>query len=233
MKNTEILEINHTFNAEDTAKYIKPFIFLRGYATAKGFQQMQIALSVAELMHEGQCRKDGTPYILHPLKVCCTLVNCKIDDDIILAAALCHDILEDCTDKLPFKGRELITEFGLSPEVLEIVALLSKEPGLNEHELSVYFSKIRDNPKALLIKLSDRLHNSSTLYEFTMPKMRKYIDETKLFIIPLASHGKKYYPQYRDALVNLKNNIQSLNNSMDVMLKRFEDMQKGQTNGQE
>lgn len=234
MKSTEILEIDHSFNPEDTAQYIKPYMFLKGFATAKNLQQTLIALAIARNLHDGQYRKDGAPYILHPLKVCTTLVSYGIDDDIILAAALCHDVLEDCGDKLPFKGRELITEFGLKPEVLEIVSLLSKESGLNDHELSIYFNRIKENPKALLVKLSDRLHNSSTLYEFTLPKMHKYIRETSMFLIPMASYGKRYYPQYMNALVILKNNIQSLNHSMEIMLNRCEaEMQKGQTNGQE
>jgi GTP pyrophosphokinase len=222
MRSIERIEIDHAFNPEDTAKYIKSFMFLMGYATAKHLDQTLLALSIARHFHDGQYRKDGAPYILHPLKVCSTLVSHDIDDDVILAAALCHDVLEDCSDKLPFSGRELITEYGLNPEVLQIVELLSKEPGLNEHELGIYFNKIKENPKALLIKLSDRLHNSSTLYEFTIPKMHKYIKETNDFILPMASYGKRYYPQYRNTFVNLQDNIQSLNHSMQVMPERCE-----------
>lgn len=222
MENNEILAMDHAFNPDDTAQYIKSYMFIKGFAMAKNLRQTLIALAVARHMHEGQYRKDGAPYIVHPLKVCTTLVSYGIDDDIMLAAALCHDVLEDCQDKLPFRGRELITEFGLDPEVLEIVTLLSKDHGLNDHALSVYFNKIKQNPKALLVKLSDRLHNSSSLYEFTIPKMHAYIRETSMFILPMASYGKRYYPQYMNALVILKNNIQSLNHSMEIMLERFE-----------
>lgn len=80
--------------------------------------------------------------IVLPLKVCSTLINYGIDDDTTLAAALLHDLLEDCSDKLPLKGRELITEYHLSQEVLDIITLLTKESGLGEYELSVYFKKI-------------------------------------------------------------------------------------------
>jgi GTP pyrophosphokinase len=230
MKANEIIEMDHTFDPKDTAVYIKSYMFIKGFAVAKGLEQTLIALAVARHLHDGQYRKDGTPYIQHPLKVCSTLISYGIDDDIILASALCHDILEDCKDKLPFDGRELVTEFGLSPEVLEITSLLSKESGLNDHELSVYFDKIKKNPKALLVKLSDRLHNSSTLYEFTIPKMHKYIRETSMFLIPMASYGKRFYPKYSKQLTILKSNIQSLNHSMEIMLKKFEE-EKGVDNG--
>ena len=62
-------------------------------------------------------------------------MNYGIDDDVTLAAALLHDLLEDCSDKLPLKGRELITEYHLSQEVLDIITLLTKESGLDDYEL--------------------------------------------------------------------------------------------------
>lgn len=202
--------------------YLKTFMFIKGYAKAKNLQQTWIALAYAKRLHSGQYRKDGVPYISHPLKVCSTLINYGIDDDIVLAAALLHDVVEDCSDQLPMHGEELV-KHGLDPEVLELVNLLSKPSGLSQKELEVYFNAIRDNPKALLIKLSDRLHNSATIYTFSLEKMRKYINETNDFIIPIASHGKLYYPQYTNALGILKSNIYSLNHAMEIMLNKFEE----------
>jgi GTP pyrophosphokinase len=223
MKSNEILEMNHAFNEADTAKYIASYMFIQGFATGKNLQQTLTSLAVARHFHDGQYRKDGTPYIQHPLKVCSTLISYGIDDDITLAAALLHDVIEDCQDKLPYGGNELVTEYGIEPEVIRIVTLLSKESGMDDHELSVYFDKIRKDPKALLIKLSDRLHNSSTLYEFTLPKMKKYLRETSMWLIPMASYGKRYYPQYAPAIRILKSNIYALNHSMEIMLQKFEE----------
>lgn len=213
------LKMNDTFNENDIPKYIKSLIFIKGFAVAKNLQQTIIALSVARRLHEGQYRKDGMPYISHPLKVCTTLISYGIDDDVTLAAALLHDVLEDC--QLPLKGRELISDFTISEEVLDIITLLTKESGLDSHELNIYFKKIEGNHKAALIKLADRLHNSSTLYTFTFEKMEKYIKETNEYILPMASYCKNYYPQYTNAFTILKSNIYSLNNSMNVMLKKF------------
>ncbi len=207
--------------------YMKSYMFIKGFAVGRELRQTMIALSLARKFHDGQYRKDGTPYISHPLKVCSTLISYGVENDITLAASLLHDVLEDCKDKLPLSGRELVTEYHLSQEILDIIQLLTKESGMNDRELNVYFKKIEGQPQAALIKLSDRLHNSSTLYTFTFPKMRKYIRETSMFLIPMASYCKKYYPEYANAFGILKSNIESMNHSMDVMLSKIEAMENG------
>jgi GTP pyrophosphokinase len=217
MNEKEMLVIYQPFNEEDAKVYNKSFMFIKGVAINARLNQTLIALNVARQMHEGQHRKDGTPYFLHPLKVCTTLIGYGICDDVTLAASLLHDVLEDCQHKLPMGGKELVSEYGINHEVYEIVQLLTKKSGLNDYELSVYFNNIKKNPKALLIKLSDRLHNSQTLYTFSHNKLKKYIRETDLFLIPLSQYGKSHYPQYTNAFSILKNNIYSLNNSMKII----------------
>lgn len=222
-KNREPLKMFDEFNQEDAIIYNKSYMFIKGFAVGKGnnLPNTLCALSLARRLHDGQYRKDGVPYIYHPLKVCTTLINLGIDDDITLAASLLHDVIEDCQDKLPLNGRELVTEYHLDPEVVKIVRLLSKDSGLDNYELSVYFENIKQNPKALLIKLSDRLHNSSSLYAFTPKKMQEYIKETETFIIPMAKYGKAYYPQYMNAFAMLKSQIYSLNHSMKVISENY------------
>lgn len=77
----KIIELNETFNKFDTDKYIKSYMFIKGFAVAKNLKQTLIALAVARHFHNGQYRKDGNPYIIHPLKVCTTLISYGIDDD--------------------------------------------------------------------------------------------------------------------------------------------------------
>lgn len=223
--NTPMISMNDEFEEKDTAQYIKSYMFLKGYAMGKGLNQTLMALTLAQKFHDGQYRKDGTPYFLHPLKVCSTLVSYGIDDDTTLAAALLHDVLEDCIDQLPMGGEELCSKYNLSTEILEIIQILTKESGLDDNALGVYFKRIEENPKAALIKLSDRLHNSSTLYTFTTAKMRKYIRETDMFLIPMASYCKKYYPAQTRAFAIMKSSIESMNRSMDIMLKRIENLE--------
>ena len=226
MKDREIVAMNDGYNKSEENQYVKSYMFIKGYAMAKNLKQTLIALAYARRLHDGQYRKDGAPYIVHPLKVCSTLINYGIDDDIVLAASLLHDVIEDCADRLPLHGKELVVEHGLNPEVLEIVNLLTKRSGLDQYELGEYFLKIRDNPKALLVKLSDRLHNSGTLYTFSWQKMRKYVKETTDFVLPCASYGKLYYPEYTNVFSALKSGIYSLNHSMEIMLDKFEEHDK-------
>ena len=223
MKEKEIIPMMQEFNQDDKAVYISSYMFIKGFAIELNLKQTLIALAVARRMHEGQYRKDGTPYLLHPLKVCSTLYSYGIKEDVILAAALLHDVLEDCQDKLPLGGKELIFEYGVNEEVYHIVELLTKESGLSDYELSVYFDKIKRDPRALLVKLADRLHNSQTLYAHSHDKLKKYCRETNLFIIPMARYGKSYYPLYTNVLSVLKGNIYSLNHSMEIVVDMYDE----------
>ena len=226
-KQDKIIPMNDIFDENEAVKYMKSYMFIKGFAFGKGLRQTILSLAVARRLHEGQYRKDGTPYISHPLKVCTTLISYGIEDDVTLSAALLHDVLEDCKEKLPLEGSELVLEYGLDQEILEIIRLLTKESGLDDYELSVYFKRIEENPKAALIKLADRLHNSSTLYTFSNERMKKYLRETKKFMIPMAPYCKKYYPEYNNAFCILKNNIEMLNSTMMVMLEKLEEGAKG------
>lgn len=226
-----LIPMNDEFPEEETAQYIKSFMFIKGFAMGRRLPQTQKALYLARKLHDGQHRKDGTPYISHPLKVCSTLISYDVDDDATLAAALLHDALEDCQDKLPQGGQELVNVYHLNPEVLELIQMLTKKSGMSDYELNVYFKRIEGNPKAALIKLSDRLHNSSTLYTFSNQKMRKYLRETSMFLIPMASYCKKYYPEYSNAFSILKSSIESMNRSMSIMLKKIEEIENGKAAG--
>lgn len=219
------IPMNDVFPAEEQAQYAKAFMFIKGFAMGRRLPQTHKALYLAQSLHNGQYRKDGTPYICHPLKVCSSLISYDVDDDATLAAALLHDVLEDCGDKFPMAGQELVSEHHMSPEVLELIRLLTKRSGLSDEELNVYFKRIECNSKAALIKLSDRLHNSSTLYTFSEQKMEKYLRETSMFLIPMASYCKKHYPEYANAFSILKTNIESMNHSMSIMLQRIKAME--------
>ena len=101
---------------EEEWQYIKSYMFIKGFAVGKDLKKTQTALALAKQLHAGQYRKDGTPYISHPLKVCSTLISYGIDDDTTLAAALLHDVLEDSGDRLPGGGEEYTSWYD-EPEI--------------------------------------------------------------------------------------------------------------------
>lgn len=226
MAENNLFPMDDDYCEQETFHYIKPYMFIKGYAMGKGLPQTMLALPIAWKLHNGQYRRSGEPYVTHPLKVCSALISYGVDDDITLASAILHDVLEDCGDQLPDGGQSLVREYGISEQVVETISILSKRSGLNDQELAAYFRKIEKNPQAALIKLADRLHNSGSLYTFTDEKMAKYLRETNLFLIPMASYCKKYYPQYANAFSILKSSITALNGSMAAMLARVSQGQK-------
>ena len=200
------------------------YLFIKGYAIAKEMRNTIIALSVAINYHDGQYRKGGAPYIIHPLTVTSYLIELGIDDDVICAAAILHDVIEDCD--LPDNGIELVKKYQLDNEVLELVRLLTREkapentPPEVKFELErQYYKMLYDFPKALIIKCSDRTNNCSTIDAFTIEKMKKYINETKEFVYPLCNHGKSYYPEYSHAVTIIKYLIVSICETVASILK--------------
>lgn len=186
------------------------YLFLKGYAIAKEMRNTLIALSVATQLHEHQKRKGGEPYIIHPLEVASYLINLNIDDDNTIAAAILHDVVEDCDIQNPYT--DLCKKYDLSREVVDIVLLLtkSKDYKITDPNEEKYYSRIKTNKKALIIKLSDRANNLSTIDVFTKKKMINYVDETKNLIFPLCKYGKAYYPELSKAITIIKYQMVSI-----------------------
>ncbi len=90
MENQYSILMNDTYDEADSVKYIKVYMFIKGYALGKGLPQTLIALPVGRKLHDGQYRKSGEPYFTHPLKVCSTLISLGVDDDITLWILFMH-----------------------------------------------------------------------------------------------------------------------------------------------
>ena len=215
--------------------YTETYMFIKGYATALKLGNTLKALPMCVIIHDGQYRKGKMefeneqyqiPYVVHCLKVCSTLIALDLplerhDLDILLAAALLHDTLEDQPQKFPHAGEEFMSQYGLDPEVLHLVKLVTKRTGASQEELRTYFNVISGNPLATLLKLSDRSHNSESMYEMTPEKIRKYIKESREGIYPMASYGKNHYPEFSNGITILKSKIESLVNTTEALLEMF------------
>jgi len=144
------------------------------------------ALRFAKHYHGNQLRKSGEAFYLHPLAVAQKLLQVTQDQNTLLAALL-HDILENTVVTRP----QLEATFG--KEITVIVATVS-----NLHDKSTRKIKLKkinkfvqlsssDNPKVLLVKLYDRLHNMETLLGHKSATKRKQIaQETLEYFVPLA-----------------------------------------------
>ncbi len=147
--------------------------------------QLQKAYDTAERLHAGVKRKSGEPYITHPLAVATIAAEIGMDTT-TLVAALLHDTVED-TD---YSLEELTDDFG--PEVarlvdgvtkLDKVALGSAAEGETVRKMVVAMSQ---DPRVLVIKVCDRLHNMRTMRFLPPEKQEKKARETLEVIAPLA-----------------------------------------------
>lgn len=154
--------------------------------------ELQHAIDVAAKAHDGQTRKSGEPYIIHPLAVAKTLIDWEMDIDSVLAGVL-HDTVEDTDLTL----EEIETLFGVDVAFLVDGVTKVGQARSGMRDLQDYSSQTKDNLSKLLIavgkdvrviiiKLADRLHNMNTLEYMPVEKQKKIARETMEVFAPLA-----------------------------------------------
>ena len=150
------------------------------------------AVELAKKAHEGQFRKTGEPYIVHPLAVKKILEEWGMDEDTIIAGVL-HDTVEDTSVTLD----DIRKEFGDSVAFLVdgVTKLSTARAGMRD--IDTYLPETKDNflrllialgadIRVLIIKLADRLHNIRTLSALPPDKQKKIAKETLEVFAPLA-----------------------------------------------
>eukprot|EP00210_Caulerpa_lentillifera_P005772 g5519.t1 len=149
-----------------------------------------VGLSFAHHAHEGQFRKSGEPFIIHPVEVARILAELRADADTIVAGLL-HDTVED-TDRLTFE--EIGERFGESVQmIVEGETRLTKINGgskssanLRDLDFQRFFDSISRDVRVLLVKLADRLHNMRTMDSMHLTQQIKKAKETLEIYGPLA-----------------------------------------------
>lgn len=146
------------------------------------------AYDVAAKMHEGQLRKSGEPYLIHPMAVVKILAELGMDED-TLVAGLLHDVVEDTE----YTNEQLRQEFGEEVELLvDGVTKIGSLQYENKEErqaetLRKMFLAMSKDIRVLIIKLVDRLHNLRTINYMTPNKIVEKCSETLDIYAPLAS----------------------------------------------
>lgn len=145
------------------------------------------AYEFAREMHEGQYRKSGEPYIIHPVNVAIILADLGLDDNAI-AAGLLHDVVEDtdCSSlDLERKFNEEVAFLVEGVTKLDKIQCHSKE----ERQLESYrkmFIAMAQDVRVIIIKLADRLHNMRTMSFQSPEKQKRIAQETLEIYSPLA-----------------------------------------------
>ena len=152
------------------------------------------AYRFAEECHRDQVRKTGDPYITHPLDAAATVADLQLDASAV-AAALIHDVQEDCG----ISNAELTKRFGREvahlvdgATKLDRIAWKAPEEAVRDREaqaenLRKMFLAMARDVRVVIIKLADRLHNMRTLYALSPAKQRLVAQETMEIYAPLAS----------------------------------------------
>ncbi len=160
--------------------------------------------------HEGQVRKSGEPYAVHPILVASIASHFSKEEDLI-ATALLHDVVEDTNYNLEF------IEEKWGDDIAHMVDGLTKIDEIREHELvpsssnkklissAMTFRKMLiasiDDVRVLVVKLCDRLHNMLTLDALPHNKQLRIAEETLVVYVPIA---------HRLGISTVKNTLEDL-----------------------
>ena len=171
-----------------SALYEELISSVRKYHPSTDISMIEKAYRIARDAHEGQVRKSGEPYIIHPLCVGIILADLELDKETIVAGLL-HDVVEDTV----MTTEEITREFGA--EVALLVDGVTKLGQLNysadkvevqAENLRKMFLAMAKDIRVILIKLADRLHNMRTLKFMPPHKQKEKARETMDIYAPIA-----------------------------------------------
>jgi GTP pyrophosphokinase len=166
----------------------------RQYLPSTGVALVERALEFASRCHEGQFRRSGDPAITHPLHTAYSMAELQLDAETV-AAALLHDVQEDCG----VSNQELRQLFGEGvASLVEGVTKLGQIPWetledraagerMQAENLRKMFLAMARDLRVVLIKLADRLHNMLTLYALPREDQVRIARETLEIYAPLAA----------------------------------------------
>ena len=149
-------------------------------------EKIRSAYECAAAAHEGQKRKNGDPYIIHPLSVAEIIVEMGLDTD-----SICAGLLHDCIEDTSFGYDEIAQMFGTTvADLVDGVTRLgqirySKEQEQMEDLRKMLIAMAKDI-RVILIKLADLLHNMRTIQFMSEAKQRSKSLETMEIYAPIA-----------------------------------------------
>ncbi len=161
---------------------------VRKYHPSDDISMIEKAYQVAYKAHEGQVRKSGEPYIIHPLCVAIILADLELDKESIVAGLL-HDVVEDTI----MTSEQLRQEFGEEVELivdgvtkLGQLSYSADKIEVQAENLRKMFLAMAKDIRVILVKLADRLHNMRTAKYWSPEKQKEKARETMDIYAPIA-----------------------------------------------
>ena len=179
---------------------------LLGAVGAGSYPSIPAALEFAKESHSDQARKDGSPYIGHPLRVALRLLETGgLKGPDLLCAALLHDVVEDCGVELA-QVREL---FGKkTADLVRAMTLPELREGQSKSERDqAHFSSLSwESRDAQILRSADRLDNVLTMGSvFPEERRAEYLEDTESGLVPLIlACNTALYHALQDAVANAK-----------------------------
>ena len=197
-----------------TEKSNKMFTFLRGVCSDRRHPNLQAALGYAREMHKDQRRKSGEPYIIHPLSLACDAVGMNLNDDVLLAMLLLHDIPEDIGVN--------VMELPVDDETKSAVERMTfrQMSGETKYEAKKrYYHGLSLDKYSVIGKGFDRRNNLSTSAK-TMSKASivKNCFETWFLLMPMLKESKLVYPDYSNQMHTLRTCLTGYVDTLSVLV---------------
>ncbi len=161
---------------------------LSEYLDDQAVNLVRQAYICAEKAHEGQFRRSGEPYIIHPLAVARILAGLRMDPQTLMAALL-HDVIEDtdvAKEELAAQFGDVVAELVDGVSKLTQIEFKSKAEAQAENFRKMTLAMAKDI-RVILVKLADRLHNMRTLGPLNPEKRRRIATETLDIYAPIAN----------------------------------------------
>ena len=160
---------------------------LESYLPKDEIKKIIEAFNFAEKAHQGQKRKSGHDFIIHPVEVATHLARLELEPTVIISGLL-HDVIEDTK----FNSNDIEKKFGneVSTIVSSLTKLTADENNLIENidqkNMRRFLVSVAKDVRVMIIKLADRLHNVETLKYLNPEKRKKIAKETLSIHAPLA-----------------------------------------------
>lgn len=191
----------------------KMYTYLRGFLTGARMDEAVRALQYARDKHNSQIRKDGTPYIVHPLSMTCYAIALGLRNENVICTLLLHDICEDCNvevDALPFNSA---IKTGVRYMTVKKFATDKSKIETKRR----YFKELLESREALLCKAFDRYNNLCDMpFALTKDAIGKNVAETEILLLPTLKEAKEQWAELSDILFVLRNNLRSVNNILKL-----------------